>query len=144
MTEEDQNEVVAKKEVLTKPEELSKDTKEEPKVETKPVIDKEKEEQIRKLREELAKSPTIEVQTVDVKKVAEKQINDVKPQEKTVEVKAPEAKKVVEKQINDKEPTKIQTAKESPAKIEKLMKEAYSVKHQMLHHIPNYTGVDPK
>ena len=55
MTEEDQNEVVAKKEDLTKPEELSKDTKEEPKVETKSVIDKEKEEQIRKLREELAK-----------------------------------------------------------------------------------------
>ena len=123
MTEEDQNEVVAKKEDLTKPEELSKDTKEEPKVETKSVIDKEKEEQIRKLREELAKSPTIEVQTADVKKVAEKQINDVKPQEKqnlpTVEVKAPEAKKVVEKQINDKESTKIQIAKESPAKIEK-------------------------
>ena len=119
MTEEDQNEVVAKKEDLTKPKELSKVTEEEPKVETKTVIDKEKEEQIRKLRQELAKSPTIEVQTVDVKKVAEKQINDVKPQEKTVEVKAPEAKKVVEKQINDKEPTKIQTAKESPAKIEK-------------------------
>jgi hypothetical protein len=87
----------------------------------KTVIDKEKEEQIRKLREELAN--TIEVQTVDVKKVAEKQIIDVKPQEKqilpTLEVKAPEAKKVVEKQINDKEPTKIQIAKESPAKIEK-------------------------
>ena len=123
MTEEDQNEVVAKKEDLTKPKELSKVTEEEPKVETKTVVDKEKEEQIRKLREELAKSPTIEVQTVDVKKVAEKQINDVKPQEKqilpTLEVKAPEAKKVVEKQINDKEPTKIQIAKESPAKIEK-------------------------
>ena len=82
MTEEDQNEVVAKKEDLTKPKELSKVTKEEPKVEIKTVIDKEKEEQIRKLREELAKSPTIEVQTVDVKKVAEKQINDVKPSTK--------------------------------------------------------------
>ena len=42
MTEEDPNEVVAKKEDLTKPKELSKVTEEEPKT----VIDKEKEEQI--------------------------------------------------------------------------------------------------